>query len=62
LTKAELLMIFNLHPQNLGLLDCVVEELDGRFPEEQQEEMLAIITEVLGDLNQAATDNEMQQR
>ena len=41
-------MILNLRPQNLGLLDCVVEECDERFNETQQSEILGIIMEVLG--------------
>jgi hypothetical protein len=46
--KSELLMMLNLRPQDLGLLDCVVEECDLRFSEEQQEQILAIIAGVLG--------------
>ena len=41
-------MIANLRPDNLGLLDCVVEECDERFSAEQQEEMVGIIGHVLG--------------
>ncbi len=41
-------MMLNLRPQDLGLLDCVVEECDLRFSEEQQEQILAIIAGVLG--------------
>ena len=47
--KGELLMMLNLRPQDLGLLDCVVEECDLRFTEEQQEQILGIIAGVLGD-------------
>lgn len=46
--KGELLMMLNLRPQDLGLLDCVVEECDLRFTEEQQEQILGIIAGVLG--------------
>ncbi|MCJ1473724.1 hypothetical protein MMC13_002375 [Lambiella insularis] len=48
LTKAETLMVLNLRPRDLGLLDCVVEECDERFSEEQQEAILRIVGEVLG--------------
>ena len=48
LYKNELLMIVNLRPQDLGLLDCVVEECDERFSEAHQLEILSIIREVLG--------------
>lgn len=41
-------MILNLRPQDLGLLDCVVEECDLRFTEQQQEQILGIIAGVLG--------------
>lgn len=48
LTKSEVLMIVNLRPENLGLLDCVVEECDERFSSEQQDEIVKIIGDVLG--------------
>ncbi|KAL9631596.1 MAG: hypothetical protein Q9164_005796 [Protoblastenia rupestris] len=48
LYKNEVLMILNLRPQDLGLLDCVVEECDERFNQEEQMEILNIIREVLG--------------
>ena len=48
LTKSEILMILNLRPLDLGLLDCVVEECDDRFTGERQQEILEIIGNVLG--------------
>ena len=36
-------MILNLRPTDLGLLDCIIEECDGRFSAEQQEEILGIV-------------------
>ena len=48
LTKSELLMILNLRPLDLTLLDCVIEECDERFSPERQEEILRIIGDVLG--------------
>ncbi|KAL6715284.1 hypothetical protein ACLMJK_007549 [Lecanora helva] len=48
LTKAETLAIINLRPKDPSLLDCVVEECDERFDEGKQEEILAIVGEVLG--------------
>ncbi|KAK3170650.1 hypothetical protein OEA41_002732 [Lepraria neglecta] len=48
LTKSEVLMVLNLRPQELTLLDCVVEECDERFTQERQEEILRIVQEVLG--------------
>lgn len=41
-------MIVNLRPENLGLLDCVVEECDERFTSEQQDEIVGIVGDVLG--------------
>lgn len=41
-------MVLNLRPRELTLLDCVVEECDERFSQEQQEEMLSTIGDVLG--------------
>jgi hypothetical protein len=40
-------MILNLKPQDLGFLDCVLEECDLRFTQEQQEDMLMIIEEYM---------------
>jgi len=50
LTKAELVMILNLRPDNAGVLDCVVEELDQRFSEGEQEAILGVVSGVLGAL------------
>ena len=41
-------MVLNLRPQELMLLDCVVEECDERFTQERQEEILRIVRDVLG--------------
>lgn len=41
-------MIANLRPDNLGLLDCVVEECDERFTAERQEEIVRVVGDVLG--------------
>ncbi|MCJ1364351.1 hypothetical protein MMC16_003461 [Acarospora aff. strigata] len=48
LTKAELLMILNLRPDNPGVLDCIVEELDQRFSEEEVGAILGVVGDVLG--------------
>lgn len=48
--------MLNLRPQDLGLLDCVVEECDLRFTEEQQEQILGIIAGVLGDAESMDVD------
>lgn len=41
-------MILNLRPEELGLLDCVIEECDERFTAEQQEDILEVIGACLG--------------
>ena len=48
LTEAELFMIVNLRPREAVVLDVIVEEIDNRFSEEQQADMLEIIGEELG--------------
>lgn len=41
-------MILNLRPQDLSLLDCVVEEIDLRFGIDEQERILEVVGRVLG--------------
>ena len=41
-------MIVNLRPRDLALLDCIIEECDERFTEQEQEKILEIVGEVLG--------------
>ena len=48
LTKAELMMILNLRPGDLNLLDAIIEECDDRYSEDQQQEMLQIVRAELG--------------
>lgn len=43
LEKAELLMMVNSRPSSIAELDCIVEEMDTRFSEEETHEMLGII-------------------
>tara|TARA_R110002060_G_scaffold23255_9_gene31527 strand:- start:154 stop:528 length:375 start_codon:yes stop_codon:yes gene_type:complete len=47
-TKAEILMIMNLRPTKAESLNTIVEEMDDRFSDEQQLEIVEIIAEVLG--------------
>lgn len=46
-----MLMIFNLRPKSLAELDTIMEELDSRYDEAKQEELLVIIKECLGPLD-----------
>lgn len=41
-------MMVNLRPEELGLLDCVVEECDLRLTEEEQLAILGVVGEVFG--------------
>ncbi|KAL9602669.1 MAG: hypothetical protein Q9219_001659 [cf. Caloplaca sp. 3 TL-2023] len=50
LEKGEVLMMLNLRPKELGLLDCVVEECDMRLTEEQQEEVLETVRRCMGEV------------
>jgi len=66
-SKSELIMIMNLRPANAGNLNTIVEELEGRFDDEQQMAIVEAISEVLGKADgeaerQAMTDNANEAR
>ncbi|KAM7208608.1 RNA polymerase II [Naviculisporaceae sp. PSN 640] len=48
LSKGEVLQIVNLRPSSNAALSAIVELLEDRFDEEQQNKLLEIIAEVLG--------------
>lgn len=48
LTKGETIMILNVRPENGAVLSTCIEDFMTRFTEEQQNEIQAIIEEVLG--------------
>ncbi|KAF4993283.1 hypothetical protein FGRMN_6550 [Fusarium graminum] len=48
LAKGEVVMIINLRPASVAALNTIVEEMTERFNEEQQEAIVNIIAEVLG--------------
>ncbi|KAK4952259.1 hypothetical protein LTR28_006674 [Elasticomyces elasticus] len=48
LVKTELLMLFNTRPLTLPVLGTIVEEMDSRFDEEEQLQILEIVKNVLG--------------
>jgi len=49
LTKAEVIMIMNLRPTKPENLNTMIEDMEERFPkEEQQNEIVEVIAEVLG--------------
>lgn len=47
LSKGETIMILNVRPENLAILSACVEDMT-RYTEDQQNEIQAIIEEVLG--------------
>ncbi len=49
LSKGEVVMILNLRPSTTPALNTVLEDMADRYTDEQQEEMVAIIAEVLGE-------------
>lgn len=48
LTKGETIMILNVRPENAAILSTCIEDFMIRFTEDQQNEIQAIIEEVLG--------------
>jgi hypothetical protein len=48
LTKGELLSILNLRPSSSALLSTAIEDMEERFSEEEQNQIVDIIAEVLG--------------
>lgn len=50
-------MILNLRPASVAALNTVIEEMAERFNDEQQEEMVNIILEVLGQFEASANAN-----
>ena len=63
LTKAEVIMLFNHRPETIATLNTVVEDLEDRFPTEDQEALISIVVDVLGQsapVEQAPEDTEME--
>ncbi|KAM4059219.1 RNA polymerase rpb4 domain-containing protein [Hirsutella rhossiliensis] len=48
LSKGEVVMILNLRPADVVALNTVVEDMAERFTEEQQQEIVDVIAQVLG--------------
>lgn len=58
LSKGELVMVLNLRPASVPALNTVVEDMEERFPYEQQEEIVGVIAEVLGAFPEVAAPEE----
>lgn len=56
LSKSEMVMILNLRPASVAALNTVIEDMPERFGDEQQEEMVHIVTETLGQFEADAPD------
>ncbi|OTB14679.1 hypothetical protein K445DRAFT_61865 [Daldinia sp. EC12] len=52
LTKGECIMLFNIRPTNIPVLNTVIEDMEDRFNADQQQEILDIVTEILGQFPQ----------
>ncbi|KAH6695836.1 HRDC-like protein [Plectosphaerella plurivora] len=48
LSKGEMIMVFNLRPGSIAALNTIIEDMEERFDEQQQGDIVAIIAEVLG--------------
>lgn len=48
LTKAEIIMLFNHRPETIATLNTIVEDLEERFSAEDQEALIGIVIDVLG--------------
>ena len=48
LSKGEMLMILNIRPPTIAVLNVVIEDMGGRFTDEEHEDILNGIAEVLG--------------
>ncbi|TVY56221.1 DNA-directed RNA polymerase III subunit rpc9 [Lachnellula cervina] len=48
ITKGEVIMMLNLRPTTLENLNSIIQEMEGRFGEEDQTGILDVITRVLG--------------
>ncbi|KAH6604883.1 hypothetical protein Trco_006590 [Trichoderma cornu-damae] len=53
LSKGEVVMILNLRPASVAALNTIIEEMGERFSDEQQEEMVTIVLEVLGQFKES---------
>lgn len=58
LSKGEVVMILNLRPSSVVALNTVLEDMSDRYTEEQQEEMVQIILEVLGEPESGAAEGQ----
>lgn len=48
LSKGEIVMLLNLRPAAVAALNTIIEDMPDRFTDNQQEELITIITDILG--------------
>ncbi|RYP82113.1 hypothetical protein DL770_005677 [Monosporascus sp. CRB-9-2] len=48
ISKGEFIMIFNMRPTNIPTLNAVIEDMEERFTQDEQEDIVNGIAEVLG--------------
>lgn len=53
-------MILNIRPTDIQAMNTVIQEIDARYTEEQQEDMLAAIVKVLGQPEEGAQREAME--
>lgn len=58
LSKGEVVMILNLRPASVAALNTILEDMTDRYAEEDQEQMVNIIAEVLGQFEEAQEGQE----
>ncbi|KAI1129841.1 HRDC-like protein [Nemania abortiva] len=58
ISKGECIMVVNMRPTSTAALNAVIEDMENRFNEEKQEEILNIIIEVLGEFPPPAEEGD----
>ncbi|KAI1780956.1 RNA polymerase II [Hypoxylon cercidicola] len=58
ISKGEFIMLFNVRPTSIAVLNTVIEDMEDRFSEEKQQEILDIIAEILGQFPQEEENGE----
>ncbi|KAI0113536.1 HRDC-like protein [Nemania sp. FL0031] len=58
ISKGECIMVVNMRPTSTAALNAVIEDMENRFNEEKQEEILNIVIEVLGEFPPPAEEDE----
>lgn len=57
LSKGEVVMILNLRPASVAALNTIIEDMPERFPDEEQEQMVNIVAEILGQFEVAEAED-----